>query len=114
MKARNALKILEQNVGTFLSRPTYEWGPDGVSCVFHFSDPRTMRMVQEYIQNMREGIICKPWLLDTGDKDPFTGQYHLMVTWKDTTGSKLVNAKKAVQFVIAKWYMKPAEKSIFV
>ena len=109
--ARETLKMMEQDVGPFLSRPTYEWGPDGMSCLFHFSDARTMRMVQGYVENMRQGIMCSPWLLDTGETDPFTGQYHLLITWKDPEGNPLPNAKKAVQFICAKWFMTLAGKN---
>lgn len=108
--AKRTLKMMEQDVGSFLSKPSYEFGSDGTSCLFHFSDPRTMRMVQRYIQNMRNNIDCKPWLLDTGDSDPFTGQYHLIVSWRGPDGNPLPNAKKAIQFVCAKWLMAKAGK----
>ena len=98
---------MEDNVGTFLSKPTFEWQPDGTSVMFRFSDARTMREVEVYIQNMRGGIECKPWYPDNnlGGNDPFVGNHILSVTWKDKDGTPLKNGEKAVRFVIAKWNM---------
>ena len=107
-ESKKVFKIIEQNVGTFLSRPTYEWQADGKSVVFKFSDTRTMREVQGYVENMRGGVQCKPWFPDTGDTDPFSGTHGLIVSWSDTSGNELGNSKKGVQFVIAKWKMAQA------
>jgi hypothetical protein len=108
---KKVLKIIEQDVGSFIARPTFEWKPEGV--LFRFSDARTMREVEGYIQNMRGGIECKPWFPDEnlGNVDPFAGDHMLMVTWKHEPGESGQNSKKAVQFVIAKWRMEPAEGS---
>ena len=99
---------MEQNVGTFLSRPTYEWQPDGKSLIFKFSDTRTMREVQGYIENMRGGVQCKPWFPSTGDTDPFSGTHGLIVSWEGTDGEAKTNAVQGCQFVMAKWKMKEA------
>lgn len=102
---KKVLKIMEQEVGSFLARPTFEWKSDGV--LFRFGNARTMREVEGYIQNMRGGVECKPWFPDEnlGNTDPFAGDKMLMVTWKHEPGESGQNSKKAVQFVIAKWKM---------
>jgi hypothetical protein len=110
---KNVLKIMEDNVGKFLSRPSFEWQSDGTSILFRFSDARTLREVEGYIQNMRGGIICKPWFPDgnLGGDDPFVGGYTLQATWTDKEGNPLKNGKKAIQFIIAKWKMIEQEGS---
>lgn len=111
--SKQVLGKIDENVGVFLSRPTYEWGADGNSILFKFSDTRTMRKVQGYLENLRQGIICNPWYPDTeGTKDPFTGVHGLSVVWKDAAGNPLPNAKKAVQFVIAKWRAVKADTDV--
>jgi hypothetical protein len=104
--SKTVLNKIDESVGTFLSRPTYDWGADGSSVILRFSDTRTMREAQGYIENLRQGIKCSPWFPDTeAGKDPFTGVHAFQVTWKDGAGNDLPNAKKAIQFVIAKWKM---------
>jgi hypothetical protein len=108
---KRVLKLMEQEAGSFLARPTFEWKPDGV--LFRFSSARTMREVEGYIQNMRGGVECRPWFPDEnlGKADPFAGDHMLMVTWKHEPGTSGQNSKKAVQFVIAKWKMVEYEGS---